>query len=393
MRISTKLREIFNAIRQDPSIDRNILYNICASNEIDNEDFLYVDINDKVDSVSFIPNKSKYIDMVNNDETSFTLFNPTTVTRNHDIYSDYLNTLSNEEVQKIDEVGTYDLSHDYKIIKRANASKSSMWRDRYQLAHLESLNDGKQIICLVDLKIKSNISLVPSFVNERKSDLKVGRFLRKILPEDKASNKDIECIVNAFKSHNEYLKNIDKHFKVVEGEDIKYWYYEDKYVPNQSILNNSCMRFEKCQEYFDLYTEPENGVKMLILTDVHDRLLCRALLWTLDNGTKYMDRIYGREHTIKTFIQWGKDNGYTLFYDEGWDDYTEMKVTLKADYGKYFPYLDTFRYMINREPVDSNNEDVVYGEFINILTSKRKGTIPNLYCLEYTNGTYAKTRY
>lgn len=382
MQFSKKFKDILRIIYNSQTVDADIMYRLLNLSSL-NKDFLYIDVNDKDDCVTFIPNKIK-----DQDKHIYKLNSPRTVNRDHAVYRDYLSTLTKEEVNKINIHNRYKNSDQYKIIKRADAGDG--YKNKYQIIHMENLNDGSQFLNLLDITFDDN-NIQPCYENMKGSDLKIGRFLRRVLSEKQASSKDIEDIVNAYKSHNLYVKNMTDYIKVVEGEDIKKWYDEDKYAPNQSILNDSCMRYKKCQEYFDIYMEPENGVKMVILTDTNNRLVARALLWTLDDGTKYMDRIYGKDHVIKTFIKWGEDNGYTQFFNNNKGE-QKLNVTLKINFEKYIPYLDTFRFMLNAEKADDKQE-IFYGKFVNRIDEDMKGDLSHYHYFTSTSGSYSTGRF
>lgn len=384
MLISQSLIDILNKLRQDPNVNSDVIYDLCTNRKMKNEDFLFIDISEKEDYVTFVPNKNKDKYSVDqNDELPYMLINPTIVSRDHEVFNDYLKTLSKEEINKIDAGGAYNRNHDYKVIRRATATRSTPWVTRYQIIHMESVVDGSQFLNLLDTTYPSTHNMIISFAGEKTGELKIGRFLRKISSK-LVTNKDIEGVVNAYKAHNLYMKNIKDYFKVVEGEDIRKWYDGNNYAVNCGNLNGSCMRFENCQDFFNVYMEPENGVKMLILTNSSGQLVCRALLWTLDDGTKYMDRIYGQDHTIKAFIKWGEENDYTLFYNNGWNN-KKLSVTLKVDLAKSFPYMDTFRYMVTEE-IENNG---IYGKFINNITPDMRDTLPKYYNMSNTNGVYS----
>ena len=70
-------------------------------------------------------------------------------------------------------------------------------------------------------------------------------------------------------------------------------------------------------------------------------IIGRALLWTLMDGTYYMDRIYGlNDSVVKVFEKWAKDNNYTT-YNYTSDKQLSVKVK-PVIYSKY-PYMDTFK--------------------------------------------------
>lgn len=393
MQFSSPLNTILNYLRQDNKVDKysiDLLLSGMKNNTLINtDDFLFVDLNEKDDYISFVPKKPRIEKLLKDNELDVTyrLIRPVRVDRGHEIYRNYLKTLSEDEIQKIDVRCLFNLEHDYRVIKWTKPGNH--WDNSYDIIHLESIVDGKQFINLQD--VNRVCSIEPNFdsLNIKFSEMKFGRLLKRILPES-TTNVVIENISNAFKSQNTYLKSIDKYFKVVEGEEIKEWYHYARYAQNCGNLNGSCMRKDSCQDFFNIYTEPENGVKMLILTNPDDKLVTRALLWTLDDGTKYMDRIYGPDYNIRTFIQWGKDNGYTAFYDNGFGKDQVLNKTLKVNLNDRFPYLDTFRFMVEEESVNCDpDENIVYGRFFNMVTDDMKGTLSNYHRFDDTEGSYS----
>ena len=147
-------------------------------------------------------------------------------------------------------------------------------------------------------------------------------------------------------------------FEIVEGEDIRKWYLEDNYFKIAGSLGNSCMRYQECQKYMNIYVD---NAKMLI-SKKDDLLTGRAIVWELDNGVTLLDRIYTCfDYLDNCFIDYAKDNGWWIReYNsllstgetQGWktpkDDYREVtyepiKIDIKKCY-EYFPYVDSFRY-------------------------------------------------
>lgn len=139
-------------------------------------------------------------------------------------------------------------------------------------------------------------------------------------------------------------------WKLVNGEAIRYWYHEDRYAENTGHLNASCMRYEKCQKYLDIYVRNPDVCQMLILTDQDDKLVGRALVWTSFNGI-VMDRVYGSDITISRFQDYAQDQGwiwrttYGVFNQHGvtYDLATTVQLTT-SDF-VWYPYMDTFRYL------------------------------------------------
>jgi len=178
--------------------------------------------------------------------------------------------------------------------------------------------------------------------SNRKGELKLGRFINKFLS---AIGKTypaatIEKLVNMYQAEVLLMNNALNHFKVVEGEDIRKWYHENMYESsNGGQLANSCMRYPKCQDFLDIYVQNPQVCKLLIFTPNDGKLSGRALLWTLENGKKYMDRVYTNKDSYDNlFVKWCKENDYT----KGIESSSVVKVNPK-DYELY-PYMDTFLY-------------------------------------------------
>jgi hypothetical protein len=76
-----------------------------------------------------------------------------------------------------------------------------------------------------------------------------------------------------------------------------------------------------------------------------NKIIGRALIWKLDNGSTYLDRPYANnDEDVNLFKQWGKDKGYVVYGDS----YQHKQVTLDKSDFQYYPYMDTFKYL-NRD--------------------------------------------
>jgi len=203
---------------------------------------------------------------------------------------------------------------------------------------------------------------------------KYGKVLKKILSEQvprlKYTDRDIELLVNHLKA-----KVDDGSFSEVTGEDIRHWYHIDNYVYSESkqgTLNNSCMKYDECQSYLDIYTENPDVVKMVVLVK-DNKLIGRALVW----NNKWMDRIYGTDSTISAFKSYAREKGYhckssqNSSPDQGWIDpdtgenyYESVIIDLNANWDEY-PYADTFCFLDkdnNQISNDRNRLSSVSGE-------------------------------
>lgn len=362
MHFSTALLNIFRKL----DVDSNII-NLITKHR-DSKEFLFIDVSDKDDYVRFIPNKKSNIEFL-----TYKLIRPTVVEYTHDIYETAIKLIKDKTKLTRD----FSKLDAYKVLAQYPAY--GQWLNQYLVIHMENINDGSQILNLQEIKEAPNME--PNFKSDAaKCELKIGRFLRKIITEE-ISDKDIETFVNNFKAHNLYQRNMTDYFKVVEGEDIKFWYDVEKYAKNCGILDGSCMRLEKCKDYFNIYTNPKNNVKMLILTDYNNKLVGRALLWETSQG-KYMDRVYAQDHTIKAFLKWAEANEYNITYNNGgWNN--PLTVKLSVNLIDKFPYLDTFRYM-------KTEEGDIDGEQMATIMADEPHRSDSYYILCGTDGTYNK---
>lgn len=192
------------------------------------------------------------------------------------------------------------------------------------------------------------------------------------------TTSDVEKFVNAYSAEILFTNNVSEYFKIVEGEDIKYWYSTKNYSNSLGQLGNSCMRHDKCQNFFKIYTENPKVCKLLILTNPSNKLVGRALLWTDTTGRKWIDRIYtNKDNLISVFNKWAKDNGYKNIYDVSND--AEIQIEPKNYFP--FPYMDSF-YIYNEE----------HGKLYNNAGPLGIGDHKPYYKLSNTNGTVIDVR-
>jgi hypothetical protein len=161
------------------------------------------------------------------------------------------------------------------------------------------------------------------------SSIKIGRFVKKLLDKSSISvtDKEIEEFVNKYKSLVRINNDAFLRFKEVNGEDIRKYYNVSYYDKNVGTLGNSCMRYDKCRKYFDIYVKNPDKVSLIILKSIKSIIdeanSCisvdtrkmyisgRALLWNLDDGRKFMDRIYVSDSSEEElFKEYAKKMGY-----------------------------------------------------------------------------------
>ena len=219
-----------------------------------------------------------------------------------------------------------------------------------------------------------------------RNQIKIGKVINKLLP-GKFSEQDIENFVNQIKINKTYRG----YLKIVEGEDIKFWYQSKNYESLSGSLGASCMRDS---EDLKLYTKNPEVCKMLILVK-HGKLVARALLWKLHSSTIpgspewFLDRVYVNKDADYDLIRdeakrrnWTyrrrMGSGYhndVIYKDK---EYYDIQMTVKVKPGDYitYPYLDTFRRFVPRTGMLYNDDN--YSETGIILT--------------HTDGRFSTTR-
>ena len=209
----------------------------------------------------------------------------------------------------------------------------------------------------------------------------IGRWVRHIFTDVKKeaiSNTDLENFVIAYKMvyglKDQKEDDNDNRLELVSGEEIRKWYLEDNYEKDceTTDLGKSCMRYEKCQGYFDIYVKNPEVCKLLILKSETetDKICARALLWTIDNTSRgydnelYLDRIYFVDvDDVEYYYNWCKKNGVKLAYDNYrmGSDIKALKYFADVNLGEHeyetFPYIDTFGYYNPYEYMLTQEED------------------------------------
>ena len=181
------------------------------------------------------------------------------------------------------------------------------------------------------------------FWTKARTEIGIGRWTRRIFTEVHKStvlDSKIEEFVNLYKSAIDG-EDLSK-FELVSGKDIKKWYHENNYDQIRGQLGNSCMRYNKCQNFLDIYTKNPEVCQLLILKsdDEKDKIIGRALIWKLTDGNYYMDRIYTINDSDRLLFQ---DYARINKIENSYDGNSSLKLEVKLGdytYEKY-PYMDT----------------------------------------------------
>lgn len=197
---------------------------------------------------------------------------------------------------------------------------------------------------------------------ENRQTAKAGKLARKLITEDGYTTNDLkdvdfELFSNLIKADTVNDEDCQVSFKVVKGEDIKFRYHEDNHSTKYSLgtLADSCMRYDSCQSYFNIYIANPDKVSMLVMVDNEDKTVGRAIVWETNKGT-FMDRVYGTDAHQKMFEHYAENKGWSYKEKHSNDvdgkiigiedeDYPSFVVTLSCYEYDDYPYMDTLCYM------------------------------------------------
>ena len=184
------------------------------------------------------------------------------------------------------------------------------------------------------------------------------RVLKSLLPD--TSDETLEKFASLYKMQTMICSECldTSEVIIVKGEDIRKYYDVNKYQETEdenegeSPIFQSCMRYESCQDYFDIYTK-NSIVSMAIFRDKKDKISSRCLLWTWGELT-YYDRIYATTSKINTHMQACLEKlGFINISGKNPikpNQNYDLEFTLA--YGErdldYFPYMDTMEYLSGR---------------------------------------------
>ena len=226
-----------------------------------------------------------------------------------------------------------------------------------------------------------------------RQEVRIGRAIRALLnvADEKVSDRDLELFVNQWKATIDKMNDRFQYFDVVNGQDIGHWYHYSNYKERRGTLGSSCMSNVN-ERYFDIYISNPDVCSLIILRSIEDESLImgRALLWTLSDGKKFVDRIYTiNDSDVQLFRDYAKENGWYAKYYNGSSDSSlafdpqtgeqaklgEIKVNIRSGNYDGYPYLDTLKYF-----------DMRRGTLSNQSTS-------DTYCLESTDGELYRCEY
>lgn len=362
MVFSQKFIEIVNNIwsRTDDRSVKNLAQDIFENeNRFVNINSNYIDISDDPKMVWFTPD-----DKVNKDEILYRLKR----TSNSGI-------LSSQDPKVLDRIGIKEwiewidinilYEFDFKVIRKIGDDQYPSYT-----FYLVELDNGNKAVFYSDTRDNQNPLQPSKTISKSKTKVRFGRFLNAFLEAigSKYTSATIEKFVNLFQSEVELENNAMSFFKLVKGDEIKKWYHHRNHAANSGQLGNSCMRYDKCQSYFDIYTRNPDVCQLLIY-EKDDKLLGRALVWTLKDGKRYMDRIYTIKDNIDIlFVRWAGENN--VMYNSHGQMFVNLSIKWDIDFiideEIEFPYMDTFMYYKPDEGYLTNRIDGVTRPYLKL---------------------------
>ena len=243
-------------------------------------------------------------------------------------------------------------------IKTNNIAKELLDNEYKMISNISWLDIDKE-----DSRYLTYLSLDRFKRIENKDDLwtsplrQRGKIINKIFP-GKFTNMDIDNFYNRYRPEIDAEKTKGNLFEIIKGEDIRKWYNANMYNGEMG----SCMRYDKCSSFFNMYCENPEKIGLLIyLDETGKKAYGRALVWfglfkpsgdTAGESFNLMDRVYtvnGKTQLAPLFKKYAIDNNWIYkesdsFYLNGVRKTTSVTIRLKPkDYGKY-PYMDTMQY-------------------------------------------------
>ena len=177
-------------------------------------------------------------------------------------------------------------------------------------------------------------------------------------------------------------------FAVVRGKWIPFFYHEARYAaPSSGNLGNSCMRNESCQRHLQFYAANPNKVGLAVLfrrdsggSDMRMKVVARCLVWFMENGSVYSDRIYSmRSHFAQALAdsvreKFGDRLRGSVYHCSYIEPRRKVRINIECAEtveGTY-PYLDSMKWL-----------DVLNGDI-----SNWPRTGPGVRVIECTNGAW-----
>lgn len=338
-----------------------------------NTNYIDIDLSKDVDIITFIPdNKVKEEDV-----NTAVISNPVYSYTSHSQLFKYAG-LNVQHLNTPDEGDTVKIIREFSPRELASELKLSY---SSSIVWVKSTKNGNDYFIGIEGILKKPINI-------KGNDIKVGRFAGKLLAKAgiKVTDKEIEEFVNQFKAKLNLMKDALSRFKIVSGEDIRNYYSESVYSESCGSLGGSCMRYDRCQKYLDIYVFNPKQVSLIILmSEIDDEKISgRAILWTGNvicddtndeskKNVKFMDRAYTNDSSDETlFKEFATKNGFYYKKVQSNDEYMiimfngeeldedKFEVTLEKKKYDYYPYMDTLKYYSENGVIKNDDSNYDY---------------------------------
>ena len=273
--------------------------------------------------------------------------------------------LDNPKIPSAGQIGEITKTFTYEEAKAAAGD------NRLLLSILRSLyEDGNRLVVFAwrDAEGKKEMiydtrSLATGPDAVKASEVGVGKFATAVLKKAGIdfTVDEMETFVHMYKAKISAANDVFGMFGIVKGEDIKYLYLYSSYESQAGTLGQSCMRYDDCQDYFDIYVMNPEVCSMVVkyADEGRSKISGRAILWTDKDGRKIMDRIYvNKKADEEIFKEYAKKSGFYHKENQNMSESEPMVspsgeaaslkavIYLRADIRDYdhFPYMDTFKY-------------------------------------------------
>lgn len=141
--------------------------------------------------------------------------------------------------------------------------------------------------------------------------------------------------------------------ELIHGEDVRYWYLEDRYEKvsfrdrYNCSLYNSCYRYQNRQSIFDLYVENPEKLGLLVVISPNDGLLARSVWIKLDSpeGYVFIDHPYLIYPEHEQFFENYVDANRCLLPMQVYTGIPIYSVLSKKISTCYPPYFDSIPYL------------------------------------------------
>lgn len=248
-------------------------------------------------------------------------------------------------------------SAEFRVLHSRTVARNEVALNQNGIADISTYN-------LIGIEFENTETILKEIWNyKQRYHTSIGKILRRLFVREFCDN-DITMFAEAY-SGLITVSNPYYDFSIVDGEQLKWAYHEDNTFAFSNSLGNSCMRYSRCQDYFDMYVKFPDIIKLAILTR-SGKVAARCLVWKVENGENgwLYDRIYSTkletEHLLRSTLE---AHNYTKIYNQHCNQITYNMDLSNID---QFPYMDTFSYYFPDDKILANhciNNKARYCEF------------------------------